>query len=302
MILSVTLNLAIDKVARTTHLNPGGETRVDLVTNLPGGKGINAARAIRSLGGEVAVTGLAGGKNGSFIEEGLKQEGITPFLFPMESENRVCLIIVDHEKQVSEIYERGMSVPLGIQRCYLDYFDQCLPQASYTMVSGSLPLGFPPDYYYELLSHTVGHRCLDSHGPQVLHALRHDLFLLKINEREFLETFGLQELSRGIRHVIEHYPVQHLVVTLGANGALTWDGSRVIRLASSAQVEVKCPVGAGDTFLGSLVFFMETGHDFLNAARRATAASMSNVTLYQGGEINLPEFERILPTVEVEAL
>lgn len=300
MILTVTLNLAIDKVAIAPVLHVGQETRIDLVSNLPGGKGINVARAIRSLDYDVWVTGLVGGKNGEFIEEGLLREGIHPLLFRMEPENRVCLILVDQQGHTSEIYEQGPQIEEEAQEAYLFFFQSILSRFSTIALCGSLPQGFPPDYYGRLLSNRETKILLDISGPPLLAALARPIYLLKINEREFCSTFQSNDVAAALPGVLASYPLSHLVVTLGERGALTQLEGHTVRIFAKYSPTVRCPVGAGDAFLGSLAASIQQGESYREALCRAVAASVSNVTLYQGGRLNRLEYEKILPTIKIE--
>jgi tagatose 6-phosphate kinase len=295
MILTLTINLAIDKVATLENLNPGAENRIQLVSSLPGGKGVNVARALRCFREEIWLCGLKGGKNGEFIEEGLTREGINPLLFPVEEENRVCLILVERSGVVTEIYEVGPRIEEEIQEKFLNFFRKVWKDFSWIIVSGSLPPSFPEDYYARLLRGRRGKKLfLDFHSGALLKALEEGAFLLKINEREFRRTFKETDLLSAIKAVIEKFPIQYLVVTLGENGAVGADREKIYRITSTYKPRVICPVGTGDAFMGGLVHAFKEGRDFQEALLLATAASISNVTLYEGGRVNPEEFERIL--------
>ncbi|MCR4432710.1 MAG: 1-phosphofructokinase family hexose kinase [Caldiserica bacterium] len=295
MILTLTINLAIDKVAILEKFEAGKENRIQLVSSLPGGKGANVSRALKSFKEEVLICGLKGGKNGEFIEEGLVREGINPILFPIEEENRVCLILVEKSGVVTEIYEVGPRIEEEIQEKFLNFFREVWKDFSWIIVSGSLPPGFPEDYYARLLRGRRGKKLfLDFHTGALLKALEEEVFLLKINEREFLRTFKEPDLLPAIKTVIEKFPIQYLVVTLGENGVLGADQEKIYSITSTYKPGVICPVGAGDAFMGGLVHAFKEGKDFKEALLLATAASISNVTLYEGGRVNPEEFERIL--------
>jgi tagatose 6-phosphate kinase len=300
MILAVTLNLAIDKVAIAPALQVGRETRIDLVSNLPGGKGINVARAIRSLDDDAWVTGLVGGKNGEFIQEGMQREGIHPLLFRMEPENRVCLILVDEQGQTSEIYEQGPQIEEEVQEAYLVFFQSILSRFSTITLSGSLPKGFPPNYYDHLLADRETNILLDISGPALLATLARPIHLLKINEHEFRSTFHAEDVAAALPGVLASYRLGQIVVTLGERGALTQLEGRTVRIFPRYSPPVRCPVGAGDAFLGSLAVSIERKEPYREAVCRAVAASASNVTLYEGGRVNRLEYEKILPTIQIE--
>lgn len=295
MILSLTVNLAIDKVATLESFKPGEENRIQLVSSLPGGKGVNVARALRCFGEEVWLCGLKGGKNGEFIEEGLEEEGIHPVLFPVEEENRVCLILVEKSGITTEIYELGPRVEEKIQKKFLQFFREVWKDFSWIVASGSLPPSFPESFYSHLLKARKGKNLfLDFYGGALLRALEEEVFILKINEQEFLKTFKRPDLLPAIKTVMKKFPIQHMVVTLGKNGVLGANREKLYRVTSAYEPEVLCPVGAGDAFMGGLVHAFKKGQGFEEALLWGTAASLTNLAFYEGGRVNLKEIEKIL--------
>ncbi|MCR4428373.1 MAG: 1-phosphofructokinase family hexose kinase [Caldiserica bacterium] len=295
MILVLTINLAIDKVATVEKFQKGKENRIRIVSSLPGGKGANVSRALRCLKEEVCLCGFIGGKNGEFIEEGLKREGIFPLLFPIEEENRVCLIVKESTGKVTEIYEIGPQVEEEIQEEFYSYFRGLWADFSWVVISGSLPPGFPDDYYAKLLKGRKGKRVFfDFYSLPLLKALEEGAFLLKINEREFRRTFGGSDFLGKLKSLPHKFPIQHAVVTLGERGAIGTDGKRCFRVIPSYKAEVLCPVGAGDAFMGGLVHAFREGWDFKEAMIFGTATSVSNLGFWEGGRVDPLEVSKII--------
>lgn len=295
MVLVLTINLAIDKVATVEKLEPGKENRIRIVSSLPGGKGVNVSRALRGWGEEVWLCGLKGGKNGEFIEEGLVKEGISPLLFPVEGENRVCLILVENSGKVTEIYETGPHIEGEVQKGFCSFFRNLWRDFPWVVISGSLPPGFPEDYYARLLKGRKGKRVfLDFHGITLLKALEEGAFLLKINEREFRRTFGGRDFLKTLKSLTKKFPLEYVVVTLGENGAVGSDGKRCFRVTSLSKPKIICPVGAGDAFMGGIVHAFKEGGDFPEALLLGTAASISNLKFFEGGKIDTREIKRLI--------
>src|SRR5680860_1549392 len=61
MILTVTLNAAMDRTLVVPNFAGGFRHRATDTYAMPGGKGVNVARTIKTLGQPVIATGLAGG-------------------------------------------------------------------------------------------------------------------------------------------------------------------------------------------------------------------------------------------------
>lgn len=302
MILSITLNLAVDKVATAEKLECGRENRIEVKTRLPGGKGVNVARALRCAGLEVSLSGFAGGKNGEFIQEGLVRESIDPLLFPIEEESRVCLILVEKNGRVTEIYEKGPLIPETLQEEFLEFFLKVAKDFAWVSASGSLPPGFASNYYALLLEKLKGQVFLDFHGQPLLTALQKGAFLLKVNQREFTRTFQVEEgkIPSVMCRLLEKFPLKYLVVTLGGKGALGAEKGKVYRAGVTFQPNVVCPVGAGDAFMAGLIYSFFKGEDFNQALKRGVSFSVSNLGFWEGGRVDLQYAERILKKVKLE--
>ena len=111
MIITVTLNAAIDKTLEVPSFTPGRRHRTVDQTTMPGGKGVNIARAIKRLGQPVIATGFAGGATGSRIVEALNDESILNDFVRVGEESRTNTAVLDPTTGVhTEINERGPSV------------------------------------------------------------------------------------------------------------------------------------------------------------------------------------------------
>lgn len=295
LILVLTINLAIDKVATVGKWERGKENRIRIVSSLPGGKGVNVSRALKGLGEEVWVAGLKGGKNGEFIEEGLAREGISPLLFPIEEENRVCLIVVENSGIVTEIYETGPHIERETQEGFYSFFRELWKDFPWVVISGSLPPGFSDDFYFRLIKGKKEKRVfLDFHSAPLLWALEEGAFLLKVNQREFKRTFGEKDFWKNFKSLPKKFPLEYAVITLGEKGALGTDGKKCFRVVPFSPPKILCPVGAGDAFMGGLVQAFKEGRDFKEALLLGTAASISNLGFFEGGRVDPRKIERII--------
>lgn len=303
MILIVSLNLAIDKVLYIDEFKPFAENRVKVLSSLPGGKGINVARSLRSFNKISTVSGFKGGFNGKFIEENLKKEGILPLLYEIESENRVCNIVIDKNHNVTEIYEFGPDVNNEDFYGLLEEIKKREETFQYIVVSGSFPGGISETQIFDLLEIFKDRKIfLDIHGKILLKlANKFEIFFLKINEREFRSTFGFNnEISESLLKISKNFKIFVFVVTLGEKGAIFTYNGKIYKIYSDYKVDVINPVGAGDAFMGGFVHGIDEGMNIFDALKYGISSSISNITLYEGGRVNLDIFYDILKNVYIK--
>ena len=144
MILTVTANAAVDKTLTVPNLQLGHRHRAQQGIVIPGGKGVNVARALKRLGEPVIATGLAGGRTGSHILDGMTEEGILNDFVRIRGESRTSTVVVDPTSGVqTEIYEYGPEVgedELAMLREKLHYLSGAVsPSCSRAACRGACP-------------------------------------------------------------------------------------------------------------------------------------------------------------------
>ncbi len=152
-ILTVALNAAIDTTLTLDEpLQPGESHRAREALKLPGGKGLNVARVLHTLGVPVHATGLVGGSTADFITQGLRKEGIEASFAPIGGTSRTCNAVVECDSgRVTEINEPGPSISAEEAQAFLGLYERLLPGSEAVALSGSLPPGLPADYYAGLI-------------------------------------------------------------------------------------------------------------------------------------------------------
>jgi hypothetical protein len=152
MIVTVTLNAAIDRTLVVPNFQPGHRHRASAGFQSAGGKGINVARALKRLGAPVVCTGLAGGRTGTRLVEELTNEGILNDFVRIREESRTSITVLDPTTNAyTEVNEWGPEVSedeLEMLREKLDYLAQ---RAEFVVLAGSLPRGVDPGVYGELV-------------------------------------------------------------------------------------------------------------------------------------------------------
>ncbi|MBN1149086.1 MAG: 1-phosphofructokinase family hexose kinase [Anaerolineales bacterium] len=306
MILTVTPNPSIDRQILAAGFRLGAIHRPQRVVSLAGGKGLNVARAIKRLGGEVHACALLCGHNGRWIEEQLAQEGIPLSAAWSDGETRLCTSIVDPENaQLTEIYENGPQIDPETWERFEAAFQQALPKVEWVTFSGSLPPGAPEHGYTQLLRFAKQRDIpllVDTHGEGLRDIIPDHPWLVKVNAQEASEILGGQitSLSQAVEAAqgLCELGARAAIVTLGAQGAAAASSGQAWR-ARAPQVEVLAAVGSGDALLGGVVLGMARRLSIPESLRLGVAAGAANAATLGTGMIERETVEALLDRVEI---
>ncbi len=305
-ILFVAANPSIDRLVEVEALIPGTIHRPERVVAVPGGKGLNAARAALALGGRVTAVSIVAGRAGDWIEERLAATGIDARLVRDDGprETRTCLSVLDRSTgRLTEFYEPGEGIGPAAWSALEAALARELDQGDVGAVvcSGSLPTGAPRDGYARVARLARGRSVatvLDTYGPALVAALAERPSVVKVNAAEAAEATGLlpTESVQAAWTLLE-LGAARAVVTLGPDGAVACDGVSAWRLRSP-EPPGAYPVGSGDAFVAGLAVALVEGASFVEAARRGVAAGTANALVGGAGVLDTTSAERILGTVE----
>jgi tagatose 6-phosphate kinase len=311
MILCITPNADLERTWRVPGFRRRGVFRVQQVTLLPSGKGVNAARAIHTLGGTVTCAGFLGGHTGRLIADLLDEAGLPGQWTWIAGESRVAVAIVDPGRtgrDATLLSEPGPPVsPADWGRLAQDVLSAAAG-AQLACLSGSLPTGSPPEALEELL---VALRqqgvptWVDTSGAALPAALRARPAGIKVNRVEAQELLGLPirdlaEALQAARQLLEA-GIPAVCITLGAAGALVQDESGAW-VAHPPRLTVTSTVGSGDAFLGGLLYGLSGGQALPEALRMATAAGAANTLRLGGAAFDLADYQALLPRVRLKAV
>ena len=194
MIITVTPNAAIDKTLTVPNFQTGFRHRASDSLTLPGGKGVNVARALKNLGQPVVVTGLVGGRAGQQIVEGLTRENILNDVVHIAGESRTSTVVVDPTTMSqTEVIEYGPVVTPAELEALLDKIEYLAKGASVVVLAGSLPRKVPEDFYATAMQRLRRYRCylvLDSYGEPLHRGVRARPHLVTPNVREAEDLVG----------------------------------------------------------------------------------------------------------------
>lgn len=303
MILTVTLNTALDVTYRVPRLLPHASHRVAAVTERPGGKGINVARVLATLGHEVTVTGFHGGPVGAVVRELLAQSpGVVDALVPCAGTTRRTLAVVDGASgDTTQFNEPGPLITAAEWSGFLDRYEDLLAAGTRAVaLCGSLPPGVPVGAYAALVraARAAGVPVLlDTSGEALRRGVAARPEIIKPNAAELAELTGSREPLPATRDARRRGA--HAVVTsLGPDGLLAATPEGAWRAAPPHALTGN-PTGAGDSAVAGLLSALTEGLDWPERLARAVALSAATVHAPTAGEFDPRTYEEVRGSVKV---
>jgi tagatose 6-phosphate kinase len=269
-IVAFTPNLALGRTLELDRqLTPEKLHRVRVTHEAAGGGGVNLARVVTALGGEVIVAGFLAGWNGQKFQQLLSRESLSGVFQEVEGETRECHILLDGRPHPTEVYESGPTVSTEDWAELL----KKLPSGK-IVVSGSLPPGITPEAFRTLLREFPSRPVVDTSGPTLVAALEARVALVKANQAELANVMGRD--SAGVEEAIELFRQYQtpILLTQGASGAALID--RESYWANPPEVSVRNPVCSGDSLLGAFLWALAQGATSAEALRMGVAAGAEN--------------------------
>ncbi len=310
MIITVTLNAAIDKSLSVPNFRLGRRHRTVEQRTMAGGKGVNIARALKSLGQPVIATGMAGGATGTHIVEQLTEESILNDFVRIREESRTNTSVLDPTSgEQTEINERGPKVSEREVELFRDKLLYLARGAAIVVFAGSIPRGVEPDVYASLIRelHRVGvTTVIDTDGDPLRHAVRAEPDVVSPNVLEAEELVGHefsdeQERSLAVRELVA-LGAREAIVTLpdGCFAQLQIDGHPTVL---RARIEPREPVakrGSGDAFLAGYVSARYAGSAPADCLRLGVACGAESTGRLGAGLLERREVHRLEHEVELE--
>lgn len=300
-IVTLTMNPAVDVSTSVERVEPISKLRCRPGRRDAGGGGLNVARVAHRLGADVFAVYPAGGVVGQLLKELVDQEGVESVVVPVEGQTREDFAVMDEASR--DQYRFVMPGPQlhGAEwmRC-LKVFAQLAVQPDIVCASGSLPPGVPVDFYArvaEIVASWSVPFVLDSSGLTLKRAVDQPIYLLKPNLGELRELTGAPldseaAMVAACRSVIEQSRVRNIALTLGAGGAILVCRGRVLK-ADALPIQPQSTVGAGDSFLGAMVWALASDKPIEESFRFGMAGG-SAALLAHGTELCRPADTRRL--------
>lgn len=301
MILTVTLNAALDITYKIAALTPHTTHRVGEVRERPGGKGVNVARVLSALGHDTVVTGFAGGHTGAVLREMLAPLAPRDAFVPVGGTTRRTIAVVDDASgDTTQLNEPGPTVTPEEWSAFLAAYASLLAEADAVALCGSLPPGIHVGAYAELVRRARAAGVpvlLDTSGEPLRRGIAARPDLIKPNADELAQLTGSREPLRATRDA-RRRGAHAVVGSLGPDGlvAATADG---IWQASPPTAVRGNPTGAGDSAVAGLLSGLVDGLPWPARLARAVALSAATVLAPAAGEYDAAAYESLLPQITV---
>ncbi|PTJ05620.1 tagatose-6-phosphate kinase [Staphylococcus simulans] len=305
-LLTVTLNPAIDINYPLEHFEINSVQRATEDYKSAGGKGINVARVASELGIDVTCTGIIGGKFGEWLTNNLDETKIQHDFTVSPASTRLCIAVTSENSQ-TEILESGALQPEEIQIRFLEHFNSIISNFDLITISGSLPKGFPEDYYVKLLEVANEQNvpvCLDTSGQVLNYTVNHSKhcppLLIKPNDEEIkaiTNSDNIDLANQLLDESLAHIP--YILLSLGKNGALLHHEAQVYNVDIPKVVAIN-PVGSGDSSLAGFSYGISKDASIQESATYAMAAGISNALEARTGHIDLNNFEKFSNQITIE--
>ncbi len=312
MILTVTLNAAIDRTVAVPNFRLGHRHRAVESRIVAGGKGVNVARALKLLGRPVIATGLVGGATGTRILERLSEESILNDFTRIEGESRTNLAVVDPTSgEQTEINERGPEVRADEVDRFIEKLLYLAQGANLCVLAGSLPPGAEPDVYARLIGELrrLGLLAiLDTDGEPMRLGLRAEPAVVAPNVIEAEEVVGHEfndpdDFALGLAGLLEMGAGEAMITReAGCVAIVAEDGERRRYEAQIEPLEPISTVGSGDAFLAGYVAARYEGGSPRECLAYGVACGAASTQHFGAGTLEPGEVERLLARVQVTEL
>ena len=312
MIVTVTLNTAIDKTLSVPNFRLGRRHRTVEQTTMPGGKGVNVARVLKTLGAPVIATGLAGGATGTRIVDQLTQLSVLSDFVRIGEESRTNTAVIDPTTgEQTEINERGPKVTPREVELFIDKLLYLAKGATVCVFAGSLPREVDTDVYAYLIRELKRMNVttvVDTDGDPFRRAVRAEPDVISPNVLEAEELVGHEfnddeDRNYAVREMCE-LGAREAIMTM-ADGVFarmqSHDGSVVYRVrVRGGAIEPRATVGSGDAFIAGFVAARYQGRNVEDSLAYGVACGAESTQHLGAGLVDPERVERLLGEVEVE--
>ncbi len=307
LILTVTLNPAIDRTVTVESFSIDKVNRVKSIQRDAGGKGINVSKTVKALGGESKALAVLGGSNGQWILEESQRLGLTLVNVPVEGETRENIKIVDPiSKQYTDLNESGPRADESMVKRLIAVMTEIISEGDYLVLSGSALPGMPDDIFKRIIESVKVKNVkviVDVDGCYLENAIKAEPDLIKPNideleaflgkplkTEEAIVTAAMKLIEQGIKTV---------VISRGEEGLIWVDENQVIK-AAAIPVAVKSTVGAGDAVVAALVAGLSLGKPEADIVKLAIATAASVVMTEGSRTGSLENLEMLAKQVQLD--
>ena len=299
MIYTVTFNPAIDYVVHTKEMIFGATNRSLKEEIYFGGKGINVSIVLKELGIASKTLGFTAGFTGEAIEKGLADMGIdTDFVHLKKGNSRINIKIKADEE--TELNGQGPDIGEDAVAMLFKKLDT-LSCGDILILAGSIPSSLPSDMYEKILqkiSHKKVRTVVDATNDLLLNVLKYKPFLIKPNNHELGEMFGVdlktdEEIEKYARK-LQNMGAVNVLVSMAGDGSMLIDENGITHRLGVCKGTVKNSVGAGDSMVAGFIAGIQNGN-YEYALKLGTAAG--GATAFSDGLAKKEKISELLKTL-----
>lgn len=305
MILTITMNPAIDKIYMVDNYQLGEVHRPSKTIASAGGKGLNVARVAKLIGADVAATGLLGGSNGHYIKNKVEELGIESRFVNISGDTRICINVSDPVNQKStEVLEAGPTISEAEAKKYLNAYGGMLNDVKVVTLSGSLPKGLPSNFYTLLIdiAKAQGKKVLlDTSSVAFLEGIKALPYMIKPNADEIKEIYH-QDVSteKGLIDAIKFFKqmgIEVPIISRGKEGCIAGlkDG---VYTFTNPSVDVVNTVGSGDSFVAGCAVAISRDLSQIDMVKMGIACGTTNTLFSQTGYVEQELVDQFFNQVE----
>lgn len=284
MIITVTMNPAIDKTVSISKLVPGGLNRITSSLADAGGKGINVSKTVKALGGDTIATGFLGKDGSRMILDSLSTMDIRQDFILVDGETRVNIKVAEADGTITELNEAGPEIMESYMEEFMAKLQSLAGNDRIFVFAGNVPYGVRKDIY------AVMTKAVRSRGARVFLDADGDLFrfgieeapdFVKPNEAELAQYFNCDDVPKESELIcfgkkLLEKGTRLVAISRGDKGVLFITAQRVVQ-CTGIPVKVKSTVGAGDAMVAALCYAIDTGLSMEEAYQLSVAAATGAV-------------------------
>lgn len=304
MIISVSLNPAVDKIIYIDNFEAGKMFKTNNIKISAGGKGVNVAKVISCLKNSVLLHGFVAGNTGRLIEKMAQDLNISTNLTLVDGETRTNINIIDTKKgRETEILEPSPAIKASNISDFLLALEKDIKllegKKGYVVLSGSLPNGVPDTFYKEVINEYKEkvNFIVDTSQVALEKAIEAEPFLIKPNKRELSaivgrELLSLEEIIAAANEILDK-GVKNIVVSLGDEGAILLTKNQCYYGKINRPIKIVNTIGSGDSMVAGIVTALDRGNTLIEAFKLGLACGACNAEFEEIGHVD----EKIVNTM-----
>lgn len=309
MIYTVTLNPSLDRVIWVEEIKTDDSIRIINEQHYAGGKGIDASRVVKTLGGDTIATGFLGSFTGLHLEGLLINEGVTCDFVKIADETRSNVIVFTNKsKEHIAFNSKGPDITPYNLATLFNKITNLAKKPSFVLLAGSIPHSINPNIYAQII-HSLRSQgikvALDADNEALKLGVKEGPTIIKPNTHEFTRLVGkkLETDAEIIREGQKFFEegIEIIMVSMGARGLLVFNKDSAHKI-TPPKIEVKSTIGSGDSAFATFLLGLERGKSIAESAIMGAAAGAATA-MSPGVELVHPEdYEKLLPAVQCEEI